>query len=315
MNELPWELAILLSKFVAYISFLSVTGGVFVLCLGVSRRPDQDALSSSAPLWSAVARRALTHFLLFFCALGCLSVALFFVLQVGLINQDGLAGMMDWLMLKIIAQTAVGKGTAFKLAGFLVLGIALLYSRRRLSVDALQAVPIVLQVSWMFGVALLCLGFAQLGHVASLEVLAKLAIGVHVLAAGLWIGALYPLYLLCQSEPGSRIYPLMKRFGDWGWFITIGLVLAGVYLLMQLLASPREFISTAYGALLLAKVLLACSLLVLGALNKFRLVPDLLRVGAQPLGRSIRLEMLIALLVLLLTATLSTVTGPAHLMG
>ena len=63
------------------------------------------------------------------------------------------------------------------------------------------------------------------------------------------------------------------------------------------------------------KILGVLCLLSLGALNKFRLVPALKTAGARPLQRSILGEMLLAVVILALTAVLTTVTGPAHLMG
>lgn len=315
MAQWQWELAILLSKLVAYLSFVSLTGGLFVLLLGASPRSVDAAGSPFGIAWSPAARVRILWLLLLASGAGFLSISLFFLLQVGLINENGLAGMLDTFMWQLLAQTPIGAGVILRQAGFLLFALLLLLHFKRLSAPLSPELPTSFGVVGVLGVLLCCAGFAALGHVAGLDLLAQLAIGLHVLAAGLWIGALYPLYTLCRTERASALYPLMKRFGDWAWGITLTLVAAGVYLLYRLLHSPAELLTTAYGQLLALKIVCLLCLLGLAALNKFRLVPALQAAGTTVLQRSIRGEMWLAGLILLLTAILSTVTGPAHLMG
>lgn len=311
MGEWSWELAILLSKFFAYISFVSLTGGLFVLCLSSGRFP---RINSSAPIsieWSAHARLHLTRMLIVASGIGKLSIILFFLLQVGQVNQNGLTGMFDAFMIKLLVQTPIGAGVALRLAGFVLIGLSLIVYRRKLIADPAPTLPNSLVLLWGFGVLLCCAGFSVLGHVANLNWFAQILIGAHVLLVGMWIGALYPLFLLCRTEMASTIAPLMKRFGDYAWGITLGLIVAGGYLVTRLLSSPSELVTTAYGRFVLLKIVLVLCLLALAALNKFRLVPALHIAGAKPLQRSIGGEMFLALVILVVTAVLSTVTGPA----
>jgi putative copper resistance protein D len=75
--------------------------------------------------------------------------------------------------------------------------------------------------------------------------------------------------------------------------------------------SLTELISTAYGRALAYKLLLVLALLGIAALNKFKLVPALLLLRSSAKFRhSVRIEMLVASLLLVLTAYLSTVVGP-----
>lgn len=310
-----WALAILLSKLIAYISFASLTGGFFVIYLNDTqnaRNLNSGVLSYSN---SSSFEQRLLPFLLSSSVLGLVCVLLFFLLQLGAINQNGIPGMFDWLMTTIVLQSAVGTGVGLKAASFVLfigLTLVMLASHKRKSAPPIKGLN---SFAAVLAIALACAGFSEMGHVVSLGVLEQFALALHVLAIALWVGSFYPLYLLCRTEQGVRVLPLMKRFGDWGWAITLSLSIAGGYLLTQLLSSPIELISTSYGVLMLIKVLCVLCLLGLAALNKFRLVPALSVAGTQALARSIKGEMCLAAVVLILTALLSTLTGPDHLMG
>lgn len=265
-----WALAIILTKLTLYISFASLIGGFFVIWLFATQA--RGAAPRSNPF--ALAQR-LTFFLLIHSVLGLVSVTLFFLLQVGLINQNGLAGMFDWFMSSIVMQSAIGQGSVLKAAGFVGFGLAALALHYSLRYPQYSSFKLVSVFVLLLGVASACAGFAELGHIVSLGVVEQWLIAIHVLAIAMWVGAFYPLMLVSKTEPGATVHAFMKRFGDWGWLITVSLSVAGGYLLTQLLASPLELINTAYGALLLLKVLLVLCLLGLAALNKFRLVPAL----------------------------------------
>ena len=67
--------------------------------------------------------------------------------------------------------------------------------------------------------------------------------------------------------------------------------------------------STIYGNILLLKFILVSILLSIGALNKFRLVPFLkidYQVGKNKLKKSIEIEGIISLIILILTSILTT---------
>jgi putative copper resistance protein D len=294
----PWELAIVLAKVLSYAGLASLTGGFLIFWLGSE---------------STASRRHLLNFMLLASVVGALAVAVFFLLQVGIVNQNGVAGMFDSFMAGLVLQSPIGYGSGLKLAGFLVAAVALLLARSSLlSAHGAVQFPSALRVGAPLAIALFAASFAVLGHVASLGVLAGAAIAVHIGAMGLWIGSLYPLYALSQREPAATLAPLLHTFGKIGWALIGSLVVAGAYLLTQLFAAPVDLISTPYGFLLVGKLLLVICLLGLAALNKFRLVPALAHAGAGALQRSIRGELLLAVLILLLTACLTTFTGPAH---
>ncbi|MDP2141844.1 MAG: CopD family protein [Gammaproteobacteria bacterium] len=316
-NAGPWELAIVFSKALSYFGLASLAGGVFVLWLGSLVHVAPSSGSShyfSDNHWSPQVRLRLVNTMLLASAVGIVAVTLFYVLQVGVINQMGIAGMFDIAMISLLAQSSVGYGVGLKLAGFVVAGVALLLCRSTLLQPTRKRLPLLLQCGWLVATGCFATSFAILGHIAELSLLPRLAVAGHVIVIGLWIGALYPLYVLAGTEIPERVQPLLQLFGRAGWVIIAALLVTGVYLVVQVLGSVDELFTTAYGLQLLLKLLLVLSLLCLAALNKFRLVPTMHNAGKDSLRRSIMAEMVLAVFILLLTASMTTVTGPVHLM-
>jgi putative copper export protein len=88
---------------------------------------------------------------------------------------------------------------------------------------------------------------------------------------------------------------------------------AGACLLVELLHHAADLWGSGYGRMLLAKLLLVAGLLALAALNHLRLTPRLLaydRSALKALRRSIRAEIALAGIILLVTAALTTLAGP-----
>jgi putative copper resistance protein D len=313
LSEAPWELLTLVAKLLTYIAFVSLSGGVFVLCLGAVLRPDRG----SRPLlqiWSTEALRSLHKGLLLTALIGLLAIPLYFLLQVGLLNQNGLRGMFDPFMAGIVLQSSIAYGLGLKFLGLLLpaLGLVLLWRSGRLRAPRSPwLVPMILV--WIAGMLMFGLSFVVLGHVANLAPWTRSLIVLHTAAIGLWIGSFWPFYRLCQTEQAHMLLPLLRCFGVWGWGITSVLLLSGSVLLLQLLDTPWELLDSPYGLILLVKILLVLALLGLGALNKFRLVPALEQAGTRLLRRSLALEMGLAALILLLTAVLTTLVGPAQM--
>ncbi len=311
LDTSPWALATLLSKLVAYAGFVSLAGTLFVFWLG-ARRPSADPSSPSSG-WSRALRARLISRSFFIGSAALLALLLYFLLQVGQINQNGLRGMVDSFMAGIVLRSSVGHGLLLRAAALILLLAGLWQARAVLLAEGVVRVPPRLLVSWLAGTLLFAVSFAVLGHVASLSLPAQIAIVLHTLAISLWVGALPALYQLCEREPADSVLPLLQRFGVWGWGIIGSLLLSGVFLLTQLLQEPADLLTTPYGRVLSGKLLLVLGLLGLGALNKFHLVPAVARSGGERLRQSIAVERGLALLVLALTAALTSLTGPAHM--
>lgn len=303
----------LFSKWLSYLAMLATPGAVFVawLCRRVpAGKADVD-------------RRLLSHYLLPAAVLGILASSAFFLFQVGAINQRGPGGMFDPVMSQILAQTALGDGLRWRLSGFFLalMAAGLWYVAR--SLPATKATPLILSssvISTLAGAALLCIAisFAVLGHVSQLTIISRLMLVLHIAAVCLWAGSFIPLYVLCRDETRDSgnvdrqsLHKLMMLFGQAAWVVLSALLVSGLWLTWQLSGGPDGLLLTPYGRLLLLKLVLVACLLALGAKHKFLLVPELIVEGGVRLRRSIRVQVGLAALILLVTAVFTTVTGPS----
>jgi len=306
-----WEFASLICKFLLYFGTATIAGGS--LCLWRFSDGRQKAI----------------HFNLSYIILGALlgfqASLLNFLIQIGLINDDGFSGMFDWSMGSLLLDTQLGDVTIVRLACFtLVLISNVLFQRK---VNSLTRPPdrrFYATVMAVNGATMLLLlfTFRQAGHVSVLSLTAQIAIGLHVLCMAIWVGSLCPLLvmtgILASSGDSGSLQSMMKHFGDLAIGVVLVLLLSGVLMLLQLFGSFGEVFSSAYGLSMLAKLTLVLGLLAIAGLNKFVLVPKLIdgdggfnREGVGSLKQSIRSEIVVASLILLLTTYLSTIVGPA----
>jgi putative copper export protein len=138
-------------------------------------------------------------------------------------------------------------------------------------------------------------------------------VGVHLAAAAFWLGALAPLSIHARRGETRKVGALAVRFGQVA-IAGVGVLLAaGVGVLWILLGHVSELWNSAYGRLACTKIALVACLLALAALNKLRLVPRITAGDASAVGslrESIRAEMIVAMLILMATAALTTLAGP-----
>jgi copper resistance protein D len=327
-----WELVVLLSKSLTYLAMLAIPGVLMVHFL--LQRADPRSESALSPVFL---RQLLLHYLIPAVILGILSLCLFFLAQVGAVNQQGVAGMFDQDMAAIMAITALGEGVQLRFYGFMLAALA-----AGLMFLALRAPRSGQHWHWpittllVAGAALFAWSFAVLGHTSVLGSTARAAVVLHLLSVGVWVGALIPLWLLCrvnERHSGLNIYRsgrtenertdngmqlltrIMEEFGKAGWCFIPLLLFSGIFLLFNLVEAPGDLSGSVYGRLLLAKMIAVGGLMTLGARNKFRLVPSLRDTGQFPanvlgLRRSIQWEMGLAVLILVLVASFTTAFGP-----
>jgi copper resistance protein D len=144
------------------------------------------------------------------------------------------------------------------------------------------------------------------GHSLSGDV-ALLATGLlflHLAAVHWWLGALYPLAALIRQAGAAAFLPAVEGFGVRAVPIVMVLLAAGAGLL-GLLTSWQLNLDNAYQQRFLVKLALVSVILAIAAYNKLRLTPRLAQdpvSGGASLPRSIRLESLLALLILAATA-------------
>jgi copper transport protein len=207
------------------------------------------------------------------------------------------------LPLSAIAATApwkVALGTSLGpalLVAIAAMGLSLLALRRQQT-----GMARVLSALAMAGVGL---SLAATGHAATapLQALTRPAMFLHGVGVAFWLGALAPLAAILRWQPKMSL-PIVRRFSATAFPVVGLLVFAGLVLAVVQLEGLGALVNTKYGIILSIKLALVAALLGLAALNRFRLTPVLARSeqGAKPLARSIAVECVVAVAILLLVA-------------
>jgi putative copper resistance protein D len=170
---------------------------------------------------------------------------------------------------------------------------------------------------------------AWAGHAAAVEpsaLLAALVDALHLLAAGVWLGALLPLSVLLRStstESGADARPYavlaIRRFSPMALAAMSLIIASGLGNAWYEVGSVPALLGTRYGWLLLAKVALLVPVLCLASLNRRTLLPALSADGAtvgRPamarLGRFMAGEAGLAFLILAVTSALSLSPPALH---
>jgi putative copper export protein len=144
------------------------------------------------------------------------------------------------------------------------------------------------------------------GHAGAHEIDAALTDWVHLVAASAWFGGLVQLASLGTPSPDA-----LRRMRRLATAAMLVLVASGIYSALFHVRSVQALTGSAYGRTLSAKVLLAVAILVLGAVNHFRLVPR--AIAGEPgasLDRAVRAELAFGAAVLGASALLGTLPMP-----
>lgn len=233
--------------------------------------------------------------------LGLIAAAMAIPVQAGYLAGAGPEGMFDRNLLGMVASSPVGFATAFAAIGWVLLMFVLGFG------------PIA-AVAAAAGGAMVISALTVAGHgAAAAPVLGRMLVGIHLLAAAFWIGALWPLLQVARLSPPREAAEVFQRFGTIAVAVVGVLMAAGIGLALLLLGSVEALWATAYGRILSTKLVLVAALLLLAALNRLRLVPRFAAGSASApaaLARSIRAECAIASLIIIATAMLTTYTTP-----
>lgn len=211
------------------------------------------------------------------------------------------AGMVDPEILGLLWQTSVGTALVTRCIGLLMIIVGVVLSRHGFWIA-------------LAGGSLCLWSFTQIGHVPDAEFWGlRLLLLVHLFGIALWIGVLSPLKWLCSDvEQLPRATQLGHQFGRIAAGFVPVLLVAGGVMAWVLLGDFRALVTTGYGQMLLAKLVLVALLLGLAAANKLRFVPQLLArdcTGADHLKKSVSLEWWIVIAILAATAILTSVLG------
>ncbi len=140
--------------------------------------------------------------------------------------------------------------------------------------------------------------------------------GLHLLAAGVWLGALVAIARLSKPDASQDVAlgRTLANFSQAGTLAVATLVGSGLVNAGFLVGSVPALVSTDYGRLLIAKLGLFAGMLALAAANRWRLTPALLAASAAPesdelrrrLRRQVLAEQALGLLVLAIVAVMGT---------
>lgn len=292
-----FDISVLISKWVIYLSVAAVIGGTLMQYL-IKGQPN---LGISVTKYTGLG-----------AVLGLIAVNINYFAQIGAFAENGLMGMFDAQMHAFLWPTQVGQTVLWRLIGFGLMLVAsglLLHKNRYLK--KFSAVLAIISS------LLIAVTFTFIGHSTELGLLAQGLILIHVLIIGSWIGAFYPLWKLCSTDDNIVIKNVMDTFGRLGIVIVILVLLSGMGMVWMLFDSPTELFSSDYGIAVTIKLCLVAIILLIAAWHKLVLVPKLTianpSLAKQKLQKSIGLEAVIAVLILATTAVLSSVLGPMSL--
>ena len=272
-----WGLAAIITKFSLYLGVLAATGTILV------------ALMFRLNQFRSMA--------LIFGGVALIATLIGFSLKGANLTGD-ISGMIDLEILVLLWSTPVGTAMALRLCGLGVLIAGLFVARGGLVLSAFGGIISV----WSFG---------HVGHISDVgNIVLDVALTLHLITIAIWIGILTPLQRLAR-EPATyaEAAKVGHRFGLVASFTVPALIIAGGYMSYTLVGSIAALIQTGYGQALIIKVLLVGVLLGLAAANKLRFIPKLSAgdsIAANHLAKSISVEWSVVLIVLAVTAVLTS---------
>ena len=159
------------------------------------------------------------------------------------------------------------------------------------------------------GVLALTVTFTATGHAASGDPSERVVDGVHLLAAGVWVGGLALLGIASAvRRAGERPgLPAVAAFSPMALGAVVALVLTGTVNALVRLDTPGDLPGSGYGQALLVKLGVVAVAVAVAAASRRRL-----REGAAPWG-TVRVEAVGTVVVVAVTALLASIAPPAGL--
>lgn len=272
---------VVLIRFAGYLAFALLIGVVaFVTWCSPSSRRDPTA--------TLLGRVALVA--------GLLTTAAGLLVQGPYVAAVGWSKMFDLDLLRETAASPFGEALLWRLA---------LYGAMFFAVWMLEWLePVIARWLVAAGMVALAVTFAASGHGAGSGRVFDLVVdAVHVLAAGIWVGGLSVLAIAGRSVE-RRAY---QQFSTMAMASVLALVASGVVNSVLRLDAVSQLWATRYGQLLSVKVLVVALALGAAALSRRTLHRD------QTPGRTVRIEALVTVVVVAITAVLTLTTPPPTL--
>ena len=236
-------------------------------------------------------------------ALGAAGVAVTQCLSLGVVVA-ALGTDADWHVRELLATSYVGASAlrVFASGGLIVGALALRrpsQARVRWALLAACTLSLVVAGAWTSHAA------ARSGHRATLMALDAL----HQLAAAVWIGGLFHLVVAAVGSI-ERPWPprLLQGFSATALAAVGVLITAGVGLTLGYVGGVHALLGTAYGVMVLTKMVILAGLLVLGAANFFavRRLAGQPPMSLQRVRRFVEVELGLGITVLFAAASLTS---------
>jgi copper resistance protein D len=283
-----WDAAAVIAKAIIYAATLGAAGAIFFLGYSGSLllEPQRSRI-----------RRLICITLVVSAVASCARI----LLSAASMSGD-LAGMFNGDFARMILGAGEGRATGVRIAG-LALSTLILSSK-----PGFRTLAVV-------GAAIAAISFAMVGHMFGLapNFVPALLLCIHLLCAAFWLGALAPLLIVARDGPCTQIAALASRFGNIALGVVLLLLCAGASLLWTLILDVSQFWNSDYGRMMAVKLFLVAALLGTAAVNKLYLTPKLLNGHASAViqfRRTVQAEAIIGALILLVTATFTTIAGP-----
>jgi copper resistance protein D len=182
----------------------------------------------------------------------------------------------------VLSQTQFGLAWELRLVLAAALAVCLLWQRKTNQgwiATRLRVSACLLVAAYLAGLAFAGHGGDGLGGARMIHLAAD---ALHLIAAGLWLGALVPFGLLLNRLQRLRAEGWVSaaaaagnRFSNLGIVAVGTLLISGIINASFLLAGMHSLVDTLYGRLLLLKVVLFAAMLCLAGINRQYLLPKL----------------------------------------
>ena len=279
-----WAILAPLFKVLLYVlSFLTVGTGLFIFHF-------RSLLS--APTYSycrkLLSRSSLT---------GSIVAPLLLLMTAGNIGGD-LQSAVDPMMINIALSSKAGQSVLVLFSGFLIVFFWIYFFHKQIfTLGAL-------------GIALILLSFSLYGHSTLNGFSSQSLIVLHLGAISFWVGSFLPLRYSTQGKiEEENLFQIAHQFGVYAVYYIGVLLITGLMLGTILVGGIEQLVTSDYGKAFLFKLFFATTLLGIGALNKFRLVPQLKNNNlshAIKLRKSINVEISILFIILVISSLLTT---------
>ena len=229
--------------------------------------------------------------------IGSIIAPLLLLMTAGNIGGD-LQSAFDPLMINIALSSKAGQSVLVLFFGFLfvLLWISLFQNQR--------------PIPGILGFALILSSFSLYGHSTINGFSSQLLIVLHLGAISFWVGSFLPLRYSTQGKiEEENLFQIAHQFGVYAVYYIGVLLITGLTLGTILVGGIEQLVTYDYGKAFLFKLFFTATLLGIGALNKFRLVPQLKNNNlshAIKLRKSINVEISILFIILVISSLLTT---------